>query len=52
MTKEELEDQLIDLCDQYRMLNGLDECHFDFGLSIYPNSINTCLCIDDGTEED
>lgn len=52
MTQSELEDQMIDLCEQYRMLNGLDECHFDFALHIYPDKTNVCLCIDDGTEED
>lgn len=52
MTEDELEEKLIELCEEYASSNNLKECHFDFGLHIYPNSINPCLCVYDGREEE
>ena len=51
MTKEQLEDRLIELCEEYAEENGLDECCFDFSLNIYPDYINHCFVISDEVEE-
>lgn len=51
MTKEQLEDRLIELCEEYAEENGLSECCFDFSLSIYPDYINPCFVISDEVEE-
>lgn len=46
MSKNELEDKLIEACQEYMQEHGLDVCHFNFALHVYPDEINPCLCID------
>ena len=45
MTKDELEDALIELCQEYAEEQGWEEFNVDFGLNYYKDVINPCLII-------
>lgn len=45
MTKAELEDKLIELCQEYAEEKGWEEFNVDFDLNVYKDGINPCLII-------
>lgn len=45
MTKEELEEKIIYECRKYMEENKLKECHFDFGLDVYPEYVSHHLTV-------
>ena len=51
MTKDELEDRLIELCQEYAEEQGWEEFNVDFSLNVYTYFINPCLIIKEFLEE-
>lgn len=45
MKKAELEDKLIELCQEYAEEKGWEGFNVDFDLNVYKDEINPCLII-------
>ena len=45
MTKDELEDALIELCQEYAEEQGWEQFNVKFDLNVYTAMINPCLTI-------
>ena len=51
MTKDELEDRLIELCREYAEEEGWEQFNVDFSLNVYTDLINPCLIIKEWREK-
>ena len=45
MSKDDFEDMIISLCEQYMEDHDLADCCFDIGISIYGSTVNPCISI-------
>lgn len=45
MSKDDFEDMIISLCEQYMEDHDLADCCFDIGINIYGSTVNPCISI-------